>query len=86
MATEFPTEEYCGVEFTRLARHEAGHIMVANVIAVAFIAGLTDLFTKEDLTRVVLSRAPKGTEEKNHKAIEIGFREAGRFDKVKLNI
>jgi 2-oxoglutarate ferredoxin oxidoreductase subunit gamma len=48
---------------------------VANVIALAAIAALTDVVSRESLTEAVLARAPRGTEEKNRKAIEIGFRE-----------
>lgn len=75
LVTEIPTKEYYGLPFTRLAREEAGHVMVANVIALAAIAALTDVVSRESLTEAVLARAPRGTEEKNRKAIEIGFRE-----------
>ncbi len=76
LVTEIPTKEYYGLPFTRLAREEAGHVMVANVVALAAIAALTDVVTRESLTEAVLARAPRGTEDKNRKAIEIGFREA----------
>lgn len=82
MVTEIPTKEYYGLPFTRLAREEAGHVMVANVIALAAIAALTDVVTRESLTDAVLARAPRGTEDKNRKAIEIGFREALKIKKA----
>ena len=78
LVTEFPTENYYGISFTRLAREEAGHIMVANVIALGAIAELTSVVTHEALTEAVLNRAPRGTEEKNRKALEIGFAEAAK--------
>lgn len=81
LVSDFPTDNYYGLEFTRLARHEAGHIMVANVIALAAIAELTGIVTREALTQAVLKRAPRGTEEKNKKAIEIGFTEAAKLKK-----
>lgn len=81
LVTEFPTENYYGLPFTRLAREEVGHIMVANVIALAAIAGLTGIVSREALTDSVLQRAPRGTEEKNKAAIEIGFREAVKIKK-----
>ncbi len=83
LVTEIPTEKYYGLPFTRLAREEAGHVMVANVIALAAIAELANLVSRDALTNAVLSRAPKGTEEKNRKAIEIGFTEAAKLKREK---
>jgi 2-oxoglutarate ferredoxin oxidoreductase subunit gamma len=82
LVTDVPTDNYYGLPFTRLAREEAGHIMVANVIALAAIAGLTDIVNREALTDSVLRRAPRGTEDKNRAAIEIGFREATKIKKA----
>ncbi|HOP07234.1 MAG TPA: 2-oxoacid:acceptor oxidoreductase family protein [candidate division Zixibacteria bacterium] len=81
LVTEVPTDNYYGLPFTQLAKEEAGHVMVANVIALGAIAALTDLVTKDALIDAVLSRAPKGTEDKNRKAVEIGFREAQKLKK-----
>ena len=79
LVTELPTDDYYGLPFTQLAKDEAGHVMVANVIALAAIAELTGSISREALTAAVLNRAPKGTEEKNKKAIEIGFTEAAKL-------
>jgi 2-oxoglutarate ferredoxin oxidoreductase subunit gamma len=79
LVTHVPTDDYYGLSFTRLAREECGHIMVANVIAVAAIAEITGLVGRDALEQAVLARAPRGTEEKNKKAIEVGFREAARL-------
>ena len=79
LVTEFPTDNYYGLPFTQLAKEKAGHVMVANVIALAAIAELTGSVSREALTAAVLNRAPKGTEEKNKKAIEIGFEEAAKL-------
>lgn len=81
LVTEMPTENYHGLPFTRLAREEAGHIMVANVIALAAIAEITGVVSREALTETVLKRAPRGTEEKNERAIRIGFEEAAKLKK-----
>lgn len=81
LVTHVPTEDYYGLPFTRLAREEAGHVMVANVIALAAIGELTGCVSRAALTEAVLSRAPKGTEDKNRKAIDIGFREAAKLKK-----
>jgi len=72
MVTQIPTKRYHGFPFTRLAREEIGHVMVANVIALGAIAELTGIVSKEAIKNAVLSRAPRGTEEKNTKALELG--------------
>jgi len=81
LVTQVPTENYYGLPFTRLAREEAGHVMVANVIALGAIAGLTGIVSHDALVKAVLARAPRGTEDKNEKAVEIGFREALKIKK-----
>ncbi len=81
LVTQVPTDNYYGLPFTRLAREEAGHVMVANVIALGAIAGLSGIVSHDALVKAVLARAPHGTEEKNRKAVEIGFREALKIKK-----
>ena len=81
LVTQIPTDDYYGLPFTRLAREEVGHIMVANVIALGAIAALTGIVSKEDLIEAVLTRAPRGTEDKNRKAVEIGYQEAEKIKK-----
>ncbi|MBN1212495.1 MAG: 2-oxoacid:acceptor oxidoreductase family protein [candidate division Zixibacteria bacterium] len=83
LVTEVPTDNYYGLPFTRLAREEAGHVMVANVIALGAIGAITGIVTHETLVEAVLARAPRGTEEKNRKAVEIGYREGARLLKEK---
>ena len=72
MVTQIPTKNYYGFPFTRLAREEIGHVMVANVIALGAIAELTGIVSMAAIKEAVLSRAPKGTGEKNAKALELG--------------
>jgi len=73
MVTKVPIKRSHEFPFIRLARENVGHPMVANVIALGVIAGLTGIVTFEALAAVVKERAPKGTEEKNLKALQIGF-------------
>jgi len=56
------------------AREEVGIEIVANFIALAAIAELTGVVSKAALEKSMLSRVPKGTEDKNRKALEIGYR------------
>lgn len=55
------------------ARKEVGIEMVANVIALAAIAGITGVVSRQALEKSLMSRIPKGTEDKNRQALEIGF-------------
>ena len=73
MVTKVPTKNSYGYPFVRIAREQAGHPMVANVIALGMIAKLTGLLTFEALKEVVEARVPKGTVDKNVKALKIGF-------------
>lgn len=73
LVTDIPTDNYYGLPFTRLAREEAGHIMVANVVALGAICALTGIIEREALTDAVINRAPRGTEDRNRKAIALGF-------------
>lgn len=81
LVKNIPTENYYGLPFTKIAREEAGHIMVANVVALGAIAAFTGIVSKEDLINAVLKRAPRGTEEKNRTAVEIGYAEAMKVKK-----
>jgi len=74
-----PTPDCYSFPFTQLAKNEIGHVMVANVISLGAIVELTGLASKEGVRRVVKGRAPMGTEEKNLKALELGFKIAKEY-------
>jgi 2-oxoglutarate ferredoxin oxidoreductase subunit gamma len=76
-----PTPDCFAFPFTQLAKSEIGHVMVANVISLGAIVEITKLSSKDAVKTVVKSRAPVGTEEKNLKALELGFKIA--HDKMK---
>jgi 2-oxoglutarate ferredoxin oxidoreductase subunit gamma len=73
MVTKVPIKNSYGFPFIRLAREKVGHPMVANVIALGSIAELTGIVSREALRTVIKKRAPRGTEEKNLKALQVGF-------------
>ncbi|MBN2227766.1 MAG: 2-oxoacid:acceptor oxidoreductase family protein [candidate division Zixibacteria bacterium] len=79
LVTQVPTKKYYGLPFTRLAREEIGIVMVANVIALGAIAELTGIVSKDAIRDAVLARAPRGTEEKNKRALELGMSEARKI-------
>lgn len=74
LITNPPQSLHFSLPFTQLARDEVQNEMVANVISLGAIATITDIVPQDALVRAVLARAPKGTEEKNKLALEIGFR------------
>ena len=81
LVTDVPTDKYYAIPFTRLARNDVGNIMVANVIALAAIATLTDIVSFESLESAILARAPRGTEDRNKQAMQIGRDEALKLKK-----
>lgn len=74
LVTQPPTPRHFGFPFVQLARHEIGVAMVANVISLGALCELTGIVSKKALREVVQNRAPRGTEEKNLKALELGFK------------
>ena len=56
------------------ATKELNKPMVANIIALGSIIELTDIVTRESLEKAVLGRVPRGTEDLNRKALEIGIK------------
>ena len=58
---------------TKAAKEQLGRDMFANIIALGAIVGLTGTVSRDSLVAAVLARVPKGTEDKNTQAIDIGF-------------
>ena len=57
---------------TRMAR-EMGRVVVANIITLGFLAAVSNLVSPDALKKSVLTSVPKGTEELNSKAFELGY-------------
>lgn len=58
----------------RSAREELGRPIVANIVALGAINALARLVEPASLEKAVLQRVPRGTEDLNRKALEIGYR------------
>lgn len=58
---------------TRMARDELGRVVVANIIMLGFFAAVSDLVSRDALKNSVLSSVPKGTEELNTRAFDLGY-------------
>jgi 2-oxoglutarate ferredoxin oxidoreductase subunit gamma len=73
MVDQLPDHPVYGFPFAQLAKDKVGTPMVANIIALGAIVSLTKVASKKGFLDVVKRRAPKGTEERNLKAAQIGL-------------
>ena len=55
------------------AKETVGKVMVANIVSLGAIVGLSKIVSRDAIERAVLARVPKGTEELNRRAIQAGF-------------
>ncbi len=58
---------------TKLAMDTTGRIITANTVALGVVVALTGVVSREAIEKAVKARAPRGTEEMNHAALEAGF-------------
>jgi len=63
---------------TRLAREATGREIVANVVGLGALAGLTGIVSREALEAAVRERAPRGTADINLKTLAADFEAAAR--------
>ena len=74
-----PPHRIIQIPIIDLALKEMGRTIYSNVIALGIVAGLLKVVTPEALVAAVKRRAPRGTEENNLKALDIGFKFAKDF-------
>jgi 2-oxoglutarate ferredoxin oxidoreductase subunit gamma len=55
------------------AKESVGKIMVANIVSLGAIVGLSKVVSRNAIERAILARVPKGTEDLNRRALEAGF-------------
>lgn len=58
---------------THTATAECGKTLFANIVALGAVVGLTKCVSEEAITKAVLNRVPKGTEEANKRALKAGM-------------
>jgi 2-oxoglutarate ferredoxin oxidoreductase subunit gamma len=61
------------VPIVETAKETIGKAMVANIVSLGVIVGLSRVVSREAIEKAVLARVPKGTEELNRRALEAGF-------------
>ena len=65
------------VPMSRLAREKLRKAVVANIIALGVIVGLSRVVTEAAAERAILARVPRGTEDLNREAFRLGLAIAG---------
>jgi 2-oxoglutarate ferredoxin oxidoreductase subunit gamma len=68
----------------KMAFETTGKTITANTVALGVLVGLTGVVSQQALEKAILARAPRGTEEMNHKALEAGFAAALEVKSLKL--
>ncbi len=61
------------VPIIQTAKNEVGKEIVANIVALGVIVGITGVVTRESLEKAILSRIPRGTEDLNKMALQKGY-------------
>lgn len=61
------------IPIIKLAREKVGRALVANIIALGIIAGISKIVSENALKQAIGARVPKGTEELNYHAFQIGL-------------
>lgn len=65
--------EVMGIPISKVAREYIGREIVTNIVSLGVIAEKTRIVSKESLEKAVLKRVPKGTEEINRRALQVGY-------------
>jgi len=62
-----------GIPFSTIAREKVGKEITTNIIALGALVEKTKIVSKESIEKAVLAKVPKGTEDLNKKALQLGF-------------
>ena len=62
------------------ARDHVGRVLVANIVALGIIAGISKIVSEKALVNAIEARVPKGTEDMNRKAFMAGLEIAQKLD------
>ncbi len=75
MVRDIPTVKYrvYRLPIIQTARTQLGKVIVANIVALGAIVGLTKLVSTEAIKKALFSKIPKGTERLNLSALEAGI-------------
>lgn len=80
---QLPTTRAIAIPFTQISREKLGKEIGANIVALGALATLSGIVSLNSLEAAVRNRIPRGTEEFNKKALELGIEAAKEAMKVK---
>jgi 2-oxoglutarate ferredoxin oxidoreductase subunit gamma len=83
---QLPTTRAIGIPFTQISREKLGKEIGANIIALGALAVLSGVVSLSSLEAAVMNRIPKGTEEFNKKALDLGIEAAKKAMQEKAEI
>lgn len=69
------------LDMVKTAREELGKLLGLNIIALGALVEISGIVSHESVEKALMNRVPKGFEEYNKKALEIGFRLAKEVKK-----
>jgi len=74
LVSYIPTSYAQGFPFTRLAKERLGRGVVANIIALGALVGLTHILSPKALEEAVITHVPPETRDLNLKALKLGLK------------
>ncbi|NQU16317.1 MAG: 2-oxoacid:acceptor oxidoreductase family protein [Desulfobacteraceae bacterium] len=83
-AISAPKAKVYSIPLTQLGRQAGGEI-VGNIVALGALVGLTGVVSEAGLRSAVRHRVPKGTEDRNMAALEVGLKAAREVLEDALN-
>ena len=83
---QLPTTRAIAIPFTKIAREKLGKEIGANIIALGALATLSGAVSLSSLEAAVMSLIPRGTEDFNMKALELGIESAKNALKTKAEL
>lgn len=72
-----PQCKIISIPITEMTKKHFGKTIFANIVALGVIVALTNIVTKDAIEKAVLKRVPRGTEDLNKSALELGYSIAG---------
>lgn len=71
------------LDMVKSAREELGKLLGLNIIALGALVEISGIVSHDSIEKALMKRVPKGFEEYNKKAIEIGFKLAREYKNKK---
>ncbi len=68
-----PPVKSISLPLVRTAREKVGRLMTTNIVSLGALVGLSNIVNPKALEKAMLARVPKGTEQMNLKALQLGF-------------